>query len=87
MADYPNSSDQQHERTPRNAGAPWGLDPVSPTRFGEIIDAEQDTADYSIRPEQRVFDLKRDKLGILNWVMAVVAGLVLGVVMTMIVAT
>jgi hypothetical protein len=84
MADF---SSQTEPARPASSGARADLDPVSADSFEEIIDADPNAGRrYSIHPQQPGFDLKRSKLGIANWVMAIVAGLVLGVVMTMIAA-
>jgi hypothetical protein len=85
MADPSNLPNVESGRTGETSRLPAGLHPVSPDRFEEIIEADRDGR-FSIHPQQRRFDLKSGKLGIANWVMAVVAGLVLGVVMTMIAA-
>lgn len=88
MSHYTASPAGEEEHAPRKPnGAAMGPDPVSPARFAEIVDADRDTGDYSIRPQQSAFDLKGHKLGLLNWAMAIAAGIILGIVMTMIAAT
>jgi hypothetical protein len=78
--------DGEHVRTKRMAeGPPLGLDPVSPTRFGEIIDADRDSRFYASRPEP-ISPSKRDQLSRTTWVMIVIAGVVLGIAMAMIAA-
>ena len=78
--------DGEHERTKRKPeGPPLGLDPASPTRFGEIIDADRDSRFYASRPE-RNSPSKRDQFSRATWVMIVIAGVILGVAMAMIAA-
>lgn len=85
MADY--STSPEPERAKRRTNDPVGLDPVSSSRFGEIIDADRDVSDYGMRPQPDAFDMKRDQLSRITWAMIVVAGVVLGVAMTMIAAS
>ena len=87
MADYPASPENERDYAPRRPnGAAMGLDPVSPSRFGEIIDADRETRDYDIHRQPNTFDMKRDRISRATWVMIVVAGVVLGVAMAMIAA-
>jgi hypothetical protein len=88
MGDYSTSPDGERDRASRTPPGPVGLDPVSPTRFGEIIDADRDALDPGSRPQPYAFDMKkRDQFSRMTWVMIVVAGVVLGVAMAMIAAS
>lgn len=88
MADY--TPDRETEGMGRGSGGlPLGLDPVSPTRFGEIIDADRDSRLHDLEDHPRPNagpGAKRDRLSRATWVMVVVAGVVLGFAMAMIVA-
>jgi hypothetical protein len=80
------SPEAEPERTRRIPdGPPLGLDPVTPTRFGEIIDAERDSR-FLVRRQEPYAMPKRDQLSRAAWVMIVVAGVVLGIAMAMIAA-
>ena len=86
MADYRTSREDEGEYASRKPSrAAMGLDPVSPDRFGEIIDADRDR-EYGIRPQPNAFDMRRDRFSRATWVMIVVAGVVLGVAMAMLAA-
>ncbi len=88
MADHSASSDGEKDRLPRRpGGAPVALDPVSPTRFGEIIDADRDVRDYDSQPQPSPrAAARRDQFSRATWVMIIVAGVILGVAMAMLAA-
>ena len=87
MGDYSTSPDGERDRAGRRPPGPVGLDPVSPTRFGEIIDADRDGLDPDARPQPYAAGMrKRDQLSRTTWVLIVIAGVVLGVAMAMIAA-
>jgi hypothetical protein len=86
MADYTSPDEEQERMNRKPGGPPFGLDPVSPTRFGEIIDADRDSRFYDRRPEPNPPAAKRDQFSRATWVMIVVAGVILGVAMAMIAA-
>jgi hypothetical protein len=88
MGDYSTSPDGERDRARRRPPGPIGLDPVSPTRFGEIIDGDRDALDPGARPQPYTSDMrKRDQFSRITWVMIVIAGVVLGVAMAMIAAS
>ncbi|HEX5005874.1 MAG TPA: hypothetical protein VFV70_02105 [Hyphomonadaceae bacterium] len=79
-------SDKETDRLSRRPdGPPLGLDPVSPTRFGEIIDADRDGHIYDSPPEPGPLP-RRDQFSRATWVMIVIAGVFLGIAMAMIAA-
>jgi hypothetical protein len=86
MANYPLSDGEKEMASRGHDGLALGLDPVSPSRPGEIIDAHRDARGYSIDPQPEAVDMKRDRFSFLTWVMIVIAGVVLGVAMAMIAA-
>ena len=88
MGDYSALPDGERERASRRPPGPIGLDPVSPSRFGEIINADRDALDPGVRPQPYTSDMrKRDQFSRITWVMIVIAGVVLGVAMAMIAAS
>jgi hypothetical protein len=83
MAEY-SAPEQTNDREGRKSvDAAMGFDPVSPARFGEIINADQRDA---VGDQRALFDMKRTRLSRATWVMIVVAGVVLGIAMAMIAA-
>jgi len=84
MAEY-STPEQRKDREGRKPGdAAMGSDPVSPARFGEIIDADQ--IREGAGDQRASFDMKRAQLSRATWVMIVVAGVFLGIAMAMIAA-
>ncbi len=86
MADHYSPDGEDLRTTRKPGGPPLGLDPVSPSRFGEIIDAEREGFDFDGPAQPNPYRGKRDQLSRATWVMIVVAGVFLGIAMAMIAA-
>jgi hypothetical protein len=83
MAEYSAPEQANHREGRKSGDAAMGFDPVSPARFGEIINSDQRDA---VGGQRAAFDMKRAQLNRATWVMIVVAGVVLGIAMAMMAA-